>query len=280
MGLATLVAGWLAVERTRTEHELGILELQKWQAEVSWGAGIAQSDEPNNSNEPDGALAGRFLGPGEPAEEPVGVRIFRQTVRATALDLFGTGHLEVSRARGLAEVIVTEATKRGVPVPLVLGVMRVENNSFKSRAKSVVGAMGLMQIMPKVWLPSYGKKYGWDLENDTTNIKMGISILAIYLKNNPGDWRTALLRYNGCVRGTNTPRCWTYPEKVKRAAEQDARWLCGGQGFEDCMVGAGYAPERRTQSASKPEVWAEKAMLGIPRVAVIETSAGAAGGGK
>jgi hypothetical protein len=32
----------------------------------------------------------------------------------------------------------------------------------------------------------------------------------------------ALLRYNGCVKGTNTPNCHTYSGKVMRYADQAA----------------------------------------------------------
>jgi hypothetical protein len=32
----------------------------------------------------------------------------------------------------------------------------------------------------------------------------------------------ALLRYNGCVKGTNTPHCHTYSGKVLKFAEQAA----------------------------------------------------------
>jgi hypothetical protein len=35
-----------------------------------------------------------------------------------------------------------------------------------------------------------------------------------------GDERRALLAYNGCVRGTNTPNCHTYPDKVRQLRER------------------------------------------------------------
>ena len=45
-----------------------------------------------------------------------------------------------------------------------------------------------------------------------------------------------LLRYNGCVRGTNTPRCHTYPSKVARYVERDAKALCGDRDFYSCIA--------------------------------------------
>jgi hypothetical protein len=52
----------------------------------------------------------------------------------------------------------------------------------------------------------------------------------------PRDWATALLRYNGCVKGTNTPRCHTYPSKVKGFVEGQATSICNGRGFYDCIA--------------------------------------------
>ncbi|MFL5470090.1 MAG: hypothetical protein ACJ8AE_09880, partial [Gemmatimonadaceae bacterium] len=49
----------------------------------------------------------------------------------------------------------------------------------------------------------------------------GVSILADLIKRSPSVER-ALLRYNGCVRGTNTPHCHTYSGKVLAFAEQAA----------------------------------------------------------
>jgi hypothetical protein len=44
-----------------------------------------------------------------------------------------------------------------------------------------------------------------------------------------------LLRYNGCVRGTNTPDCHRYPDVVKARVEQRAQALCGDLGFDSCV---------------------------------------------
>jgi hypothetical protein len=52
----------------------------------------------------------------------------------------------------------------------------------------------------------------------------------------PGSLMKGLLRYNGCVRGTNTPRCHTYPSKVQRFVERDAKALCGDRDFYSCIA--------------------------------------------
>ena len=48
--------------------------------------------------------------------------------------------------------------------------------------------------------------------------------------------RLALINYNGCVRGRNTPDCKAYPDKVQRHVERSARSTCAGKGFRDCVA--------------------------------------------
>lgn len=176
-------------------------------------------------------------------------RRFRHLVRAAALDLHETGQLGTSRARQLSQVLVTEAYRQNVPLPLLIGIMRVENPPFLSRAISFVGAKGLMQIMPNVWLPVFGDKFGRDLGDDRTNIMFGAAILRENLKSAQGDWRAALLRYNGCRRGTNTPTCHKYPGMVHEAIRKDAKWVCRNLTVEECIGGGepqiADAPESR-----------------------------------
>jgi hypothetical protein len=107
-----------------------------------------------------------------------------------------------------------------------------------------VGAVGLMQVYPKVWLTRELKdSLGADLASDSTNVKYGVFILSRYF--NPRtkgggtreeNWATALLHYNGCVKGTNTPRCHTYPSKVKTFVEKQATSICNGKGFYECIA--------------------------------------------
>jgi soluble lytic murein transglycosylase-like protein len=76
---------------------------------------------------------------------------------------------------------------------------------------SPAGAVGIMQIMP-----FHSCRWGCssrNLLNIESNICHGVNILASYIRTSP-NLNKALLRYNGCVRGTNTPNCHTYPRKV------------------------------------------------------------------
>jgi hypothetical protein len=152
--------------------------------------------------------------------------------------------VDSARADSIAQYAVREAYVRGISPAIIFGVMLTENSRFISKAQSNVGAVGLMQVYPKVWLTKeMTKLFGRDLASDSTNVKYGVFILSHYFnpKTKGGgtterDWATALLRYNGCVRGTNTPRCHTYPNKVQGFVEQQATSICNGRSFYDCIA--------------------------------------------
>jgi len=160
-----------------------------------------------------------------------------------AMDLLRTGHVSVKRAWALADVAVREAYTRRIPPALVLGVMLTENDELKSSAKSRVGAIGLMQVYPKHWASTLGRKLGTNIRADSTNLKYGIFILGWVTGravDRGGDrdevWRTALLGYNGCVKGTNTPNCASYPDVVRRQVQESAKSSCRGADFDSCVV--------------------------------------------
>ena len=166
-----------------------------------------------------------------------------------AADLVRTGRVSPARADSIARFAVREGFLRGVPPPVIFGILLTENAQFISRAKSNVGAVGLMQVYPKVWAKALAKKFGGgtDIAEDSTNIRYGVFILSNYLKprtndpahvvsTEPGSLMKGLLHYNGCVRGTNTPRCHTYPTKVAQFVERQGQSLCGGHNFYDCIA--------------------------------------------
>jgi hypothetical protein len=111
----------------------------------------------------------------------------------------------------IAASLVKEGRRRHLGSSLLLGVLLTENPDLDPSAKSSVGARGLMQVMP-----FHAGKWGCgstDLFNIESNICHGVAVLADNLsgaRNLP----QALLGYNGCVRGTNTPDCHKYPRVV------------------------------------------------------------------
>lgn len=169
---------------------------------------------------------------------------FQEEKRNFFEDVMRLKQVDSARADSIAHFAVREAYRRGISPAIIFGVMLTENSRFVSNAKSNVGAVGLMQVYPKIWLTKeMTKLFGRDLATDSTNVKYGVFILNQYFrpKDKTGqvkdrDWATALLRYNGCVNGTNTPRCHTYPSKVKGFIENQGTSICNGRGFYDCIA--------------------------------------------
>jgi len=175
-------------------------------------------------------------------EDALASPAFLRDRSAFALDLVNTGKVRLGRALALADVAVREAYRRQIPPALVLGVLLTENDELKSRARSRQGALGLMQIHPGPWRDALGELFGRNLRNDTTNLRYGVYILSHYAgrataeNDTSNHWRQALLRYNGCVNGSNTPDCHAYPEAVKREVQRSARTICDGRNFDWCVV--------------------------------------------
>jgi hypothetical protein len=113
--------------------------------------------------------------------------------------------------RRIAVSLVREGRNTGIEPRLLLAVLLVENPWLNPTAESFVGARGLMQVMP-LHRGQWG--CGDSLEDVESNICHGAKIFASYLQSEKGNVERALLRYNGCVRGTNTPNCHTYPNHV------------------------------------------------------------------
>jgi soluble lytic murein transglycosylase-like protein len=115
-------------------------------------------------------------------------------------------------ARSIAVALVREARRVELEPRLLLAVLLVENPDLNPDARSPVGARGLMQVMP-LHLGQW-KRCEAKLDDIDANICHGAQIFAHYLDREKGDVERALLRYNGCVRGTNTPNCHSYPNWV------------------------------------------------------------------
>jgi hypothetical protein len=71
-------------------------------------------------------------------------------------------------------------------------------------------------------MPEHSGKWGCASSNlfgIESNICHGASILQDVMRTAPST-RVALLRYNGCINGTNTPGCHSYPDKVLHVANR------------------------------------------------------------
>ncbi|MEZ0332918.1 MAG: transglycosylase SLT domain-containing protein [Gemmatimonadales bacterium] len=135
----------------------------------------------------------------------------RAEVRPTLERYFARFNSDPVLVRRVARAVMREAERQKVAPSLIAAVLITENTTLKPTATSSVGALGLMQVMPmhagQLGCPSA------NLADVDSNICHGTRILALNL----GRTKTssaALLRYNGCVRGANTPDCHRYPGKV------------------------------------------------------------------
>lgn len=108
----------------------------------------------------------------------------------------GLAPFEVRRT---AEALIREAKRNGVEASLVLAVIHTESGYFNF-ARSSVGALGLMQIMPatgemlarEAGIPWTGAEMLFDPE---LNLRFGTRYLAL-LHARYGNWTRALAAYN------------------------------------------------------------------------------------
>jgi soluble lytic murein transglycosylase-like protein len=113
--------------------------------------------------------------------------------------------------RRVAQAVALEAKRQHVAASLIAAVVVTENTTLTPEAQSSVGALGLMQVMP-MHAGQLGCQSS-DLEEIESNICHGTKILSWNLRSTKSP-TVALLRYNGCVKGTNTPDCRQYPVRV------------------------------------------------------------------
>ncbi len=140
------------------------------------------------------------------------VRLYQDHVQPVEITLVGWG-VDKTTARTTAWPLVEYSYQKGLDPATVTAIVLVESDG-RPWARSNVGARGLMQVMPM-------HKGRWDgcgpdLHDIEANLCYGTSILAAMLQRYKGDENRAFLSYNGCIRGTNTPNCHIYPERVRQ----------------------------------------------------------------
>jgi soluble lytic murein transglycosylase-like protein len=123
------------------------------------------------------------------------------------------------------ETIWYESKRAGLDPALVLGLIQVES-AFRKYATSVVGARGLMQVMP-FWSRVIGDNNPQKLFNMTTNLRYGCSILRMYLDMEGGNLFMTLGRYNGSRGQADYPNMvlaaskkWEYNPPAAQIAHQ------------------------------------------------------------
>jgi hypothetical protein len=162
-------------------------------------------------------------------------------------------------AERVASAVVYEAGRARISPSVLAAVLLIENAPFDTSAVSTEGAIGLMQVMP-MHVGSYRCLSG-DLLNVEANICHGARLLHSHLRRTKS-MEAALRRYNGCVRGRNTPRCQNYPVRVLRTASRLRR---------EILV-AGYEPTDAERSRG-----ASSLLSDLPPDVEADSEGGAAG---
>jgi soluble lytic murein transglycosylase-like protein len=120
-------------------------------------------------------------------------------------------------ANRVARAIVKEARELQISPSLLAGVLITENSRLEPETVSNKGAVGLMQVMR--FHAGVFDCDSDDLLQVEANICHGARVFAGYLRRTK-DVRSALLRYNGCIRSRATQSCRRYPSKVLREAAE------------------------------------------------------------
>jgi soluble lytic murein transglycosylase-like protein len=108
---------------------------------------------------------------------------------------------EYSR-RNLLRMIHYESTRYGLDPDLVLALIDVESG-FNRFSLSLVGASGLMQVMP-FWKDFIGQNKD-SLFDIHTNLRYGCIILKHYIDQEQGNLERGLARYNGSLGNPRYP---------------------------------------------------------------------------
>ena len=126
-------------------------------------------------------------------------------------------------------IIVQYAEERDLDPDFIAAVVWKESKG-NPKARSIVGAVGLMQLMPSAWRPSPEK-----LEEPSTNLFWGARALAQTIRDGNGDLYYSLAAYNGGWNqihlrvtrryATEVLDCYARAIAVKHGLPEDGHWL-------------------------------------------------------
>jgi len=103
-------------------------------------------------------------------------------------------HIRLTDARQIGHAVLNASTRYAISPLLLLAVIAVES-SFDRFAISVVGAKGLMQVLPSQHRDLVLRTS--DLSDTRTNVRIGSAILRDYIRTSDGNLDEALSRYSG-----------------------------------------------------------------------------------
>jgi soluble lytic murein transglycosylase-like protein len=180
-----------------------------------------------------------------PAEDAADVLSGTQLEIEARLERMQTG-LNAAERRATARAIADEAARNGLDVELVLAVIYIES-AYHNFARSRVGALGLMQVMPATGeMLARQHRLTWNgaetLFDPVTNVQLGCRYLAALLERY-GRIDAALAAYNwgpGAIdrrlaQGSGLPR--KYSALV--LAKLEAQGACDAGARRSKLCGAG-----------------------------------------
>jgi hypothetical protein len=141
-----------------------------------------------------------------------------EKLRSYLQDTYKVSKMEVV---GIVSAVFRYGDEHSIAPELVFSVIDSES-SFQHNARSGVGALGLMQVLP-IWHQDKIRLNGGSNEllwNPEFNIKIGTQILREYINKSSGNVYEALARYNGSFGAKNG-----YPEKVLRGKERYKQYI-------------------------------------------------------
>lgn len=102
----------------------------------------------------------------------------------------------MARRSSIRNLIVSEARRSGVPVPLALAVSWQESG-WRQHVTSTAGAVGVMQVMPgtAVWIADAIIHAPVNIHNSQSNVYAGVALLKHYLHRYRWDKRRVLAAY-------------------------------------------------------------------------------------
>ena len=115
----------------------------------------------------------------------------------------------------LAELTAKHAIRTGLPASVIAAKVAIES-ACNPLAVSYKGAVGLTQVMPRVWASEYGDFRAVNLFNPDQNMSVGTDILSKLVKKH--GLRGGLQRYlgTGPTDGHSTPN--SYADRVMKLA--------------------------------------------------------------
>ena len=142
-----------------------------------------------------GAVAPVWQAPTQTVEAPPEAAPTAEEIAAVVSSRF---HIGLHDALGIGQAVLIAARRNTISPLLLLAVIAVESG-FDRFAVSVVGARGLMQVLPSQHRDRVLRTS--DLTDARTNVRIGSAILRGYLMASGGNLENALNRYSGGAKG-------------------------------------------------------------------------------